>query len=192
MGYTAEDEALIREKWDDLLFSCTKICKNDEDWNFIKRAFFLAKEAHEGVRRRSGEPYLLHPIAVAKIVIDEIGLGVKSVVAALLHDVSKGTPGHALAGAGLMSQLGYPELAPLIAQHNDLEEPSRTDEAAVVFLADKLRRGAAPVRVTERFRESLSRCRDEEARRAHGRRLEAALESARRINDICGKDVVQI
>ena len=91
MGYTAEDEALIREKWDDLLFSCTKICKNDEDWNFIKRAFFLAKEAHEGVRRRSGEPYLLHPIAVAKIVIDEIGLGVKSVVATLLHDVVEDT-----------------------------------------------------------------------------------------------------
>lgn len=91
MGYSAEDEALIKEKWDDLLLSCTKICKNDEDWNFIKRAFFLAKEAHEGVRRRSGEPYLLHPIAVAKIVIDEIGLGVKSVVAALLHDVVEDT-----------------------------------------------------------------------------------------------------
>ena len=41
MGYTTEDEALIREKWDDLLFSCSKICKNDEDWNFIKRAFWL-------------------------------------------------------------------------------------------------------------------------------------------------------
>ncbi len=91
MGYSAEDEALIKEKWDDLLLSCTKICKNDEDWNFIKRAFFLAKEAHEGVRRRSGEPYLLHPIAVAKIVIEEIGLGVKSVVAALLHDVVEDT-----------------------------------------------------------------------------------------------------
>ena len=91
MGYTAEDENLINEKWDDLLLSCTKICKNDEDWNFIKRAFFLAKEAHEGVRRRSGEPYLLHPIAVAKIVIEEIGLGVKSVVAALLHDVVEDT-----------------------------------------------------------------------------------------------------
>ena len=91
MGYTAEDEALIKEKWDDLLLSCTKICKNDEDWNLIKRAFFLAKEAHEGVRRRSGEPYLLHPIAVAKIVIEEIGLGVKSVVAALLHDVVEDT-----------------------------------------------------------------------------------------------------
>ena len=91
MGYTAEDENLIKEKWDDLLLSCTKICKNDEDWNFIKRAFFLAKEAHEGGRRRSGEPYLLHPIAVAKIVIEEIGLGVKSVVAALLHDVVEDT-----------------------------------------------------------------------------------------------------
>ncbi|MBQ1979450.1 MAG: bifunctional (p)ppGpp synthetase/guanosine-3',5'-bis(diphosphate) 3'-pyrophosphohydrolase, partial [Alistipes sp.] len=91
MGYTAEDELLIKEKWDDLLYSCTKICKNDEDWNFIKRAFFLAKEAHAGVRRRSGEPYLLHPIAVAKIAVDEIGLGVKSVVASLLHDVVEDT-----------------------------------------------------------------------------------------------------
>ncbi len=52
MDYTAEDEVIIKEKWDDLLLSCTKICKNDEDWNFIKRAFFLAKEAHQGVRRR--------------------------------------------------------------------------------------------------------------------------------------------
>ncbi|WP_302152431.1 bifunctional (p)ppGpp synthetase/guanosine-3',5'-bis(diphosphate) 3'-pyrophosphohydrolase [uncultured Alistipes sp.] len=91
MDYTAEDERIIKEKWDDLLFSCTKICKNDEDWNLIKRAFFLAKEAHQGVRRRSGEPYLLHPIAVAKIVIEEIGLGVKSVVASLLHDVVEDT-----------------------------------------------------------------------------------------------------
>ncbi len=91
MGYSPEDEALIKEKWEELLLSCTNICKNDEDWNLIKRAFFLAKEAHEGARRRSGEPYLLHPIAVAKIVVDEIGLGVKSVVAALLHDVVEDT-----------------------------------------------------------------------------------------------------
>ncbi len=92
MGYyTAEDEVLIKEKWEALLYSCTNICKNDEDWNFIKRAFFLAKEAHAGVRRRSGEPYLLHPIAVAQIVVDEIGLGVKSVVASLLHDVVEDT-----------------------------------------------------------------------------------------------------
>ena len=91
MNYTAEDEKLINSKWNDLLYSCTKICKNEEDWNFIKRAFFLAKEAHAGIRRRSGEPYLLHPIAVAKIAVDEIGLGVKSVVASLLHDVVEDT-----------------------------------------------------------------------------------------------------
>ncbi len=91
MNYTAEDEVLIQAKWDELIESCKKICKNEADWNFIKRAFFLAKEAHQGVRRRSGEPYLLHPIAVAQIVVDEIGLGVKSVVAALLHDVVEDT-----------------------------------------------------------------------------------------------------
>ena len=91
MNYTAEDEILIQSKWEILLESCKRICKKEEDWNFIKRAYFLAKEAHQGVRRRSGEPYFLHPIAVAQIVVDEIGLGVKSVVAALLHDVVEDT-----------------------------------------------------------------------------------------------------
>ena len=57
----------------------------------IRKAFFLAKEAHKGVLRRSGEPYILHPLAVAKIVVEEIGLGVKSVAAALLHDVVEDT-----------------------------------------------------------------------------------------------------
>ena len=91
MNYTAEDKILIQQAWDKLAKSCTKICKKEEDWNLIKRAFFLAKEAHQGVRRRSGEPYFLHPIAVAQIVVDEIGLGVKSVVASLLHDVVEDT-----------------------------------------------------------------------------------------------------
>ncbi|MFI3317191.1 MAG: RelA/SpoT family protein [Rikenellaceae bacterium] len=91
MEYTAQDEIVIAEMWEDLQLSCRKICKSDEDWDFIKRAMFLAKEAHKGVRRRSGEPYLLHPIAVAKIVVDEVGLGVKAVVASLLHDVVEDT-----------------------------------------------------------------------------------------------------
>ncbi len=91
LGYSEEDERIIGEKWEELQASCAKICKNEEDRNFIRRAYFLAKEAHQGVRRRSGEPYLLHPIAVAKIAVDEIGLGVKSVVAALLHDVVEDT-----------------------------------------------------------------------------------------------------
>ena len=48
MGYTAEDEALIKEKWDDLLLACTRICKNDEDWNLIKRAFSSPKRLTRG------------------------------------------------------------------------------------------------------------------------------------------------
>ncbi len=91
LGYSEEDERILAEKWEELQASCAKICKNEEDRNFIRRAYFLAKEAHQGVRRRSGEPNLLHPIAVAKIAVDEIGLGVKSVVAALLHDVVEDT-----------------------------------------------------------------------------------------------------
>ncbi len=91
MSYSAEDEKLIQQRWEELLHACINICKNEEGWNLIKRAFFLAKEAHAGIRRRSGEPYLLHPIAVAQICVEEIGLGVKSVVAALLHDVVEDT-----------------------------------------------------------------------------------------------------
>ncbi len=57
----------------------------------IERAFQFAKEAHKGIRRRSGEPYILHPIAVAKIASQEIGLGSTSICAALLHDVVEDT-----------------------------------------------------------------------------------------------------
>lgn len=57
----------------------------------IERAYRFAKEAHKGVRRRSGEPYILHPIAVAKIASQEIGLGSTSICAALLHDVVEDT-----------------------------------------------------------------------------------------------------
>lgn len=57
----------------------------------ITRAYQFAKEAHKGVRRHSGEPYILHPIAVAKIASQEIGLGSTSICAALLHDVVEDT-----------------------------------------------------------------------------------------------------
>ena len=57
----------------------------------IEKAYRFAKEAHKGARRRSGEPYILHPIAVAKIVISELGLGSTSICAALLHDVVEDT-----------------------------------------------------------------------------------------------------
>ena len=57
----------------------------------ITRAFLFAKQAHNGVRRRSGEPYIMHPLAVARIVVKEIGLGSTSISAALLHDVVEDT-----------------------------------------------------------------------------------------------------
>ena len=59
--------------------------------DLITKAFNFAKEAHKGVRRRSGEPYILHPIAVAQIAVGEIGLGSTSICAALLHDVEEDT-----------------------------------------------------------------------------------------------------
>ncbi len=91
MDSSVDDEAIIARAWEDLESSCRKVCNTEEDWDQVRRAFFFAKEAHRGVRRRSGEPYLLHPIAVARIVVDEIGLGSKAVVAALLHDVVEDT-----------------------------------------------------------------------------------------------------
>ena len=57
----------------------------------IEKAFKFARDAHQGIRRRSGEPYIMHPIAVATIVNQEIGLGSTSISAALLHDVVEDT-----------------------------------------------------------------------------------------------------
>ena len=57
----------------------------------INRAFNFAKQAHKGVRRLSGEPYIMHPLAVAQIACGEIGLGSTSICAALLHEVVEDT-----------------------------------------------------------------------------------------------------
>ncbi|GAB2966848.1 RelA/SpoT family protein [Hymenobacter coalescens] len=62
------------------------------DAKLIKKAFNTSLEAHKDMRRKSGEPYILHPLAVAQIVVEEIGLGTTSIVAALLHDVVEDTP----------------------------------------------------------------------------------------------------
>ena len=63
----------------------------DDDAKIIKRAFNLSQEAHKNMRRRSGEPYIFHPLAVAQICVEEIGLGTTSIVSALLHDVVEDT-----------------------------------------------------------------------------------------------------
>jgi GTP pyrophosphokinase len=62
-----------------------------EEVEIMRKAFALAYEAHKGTRRKTGEAYIMHPIAVAKIVAHEIGLGYKSITAALLHDVVEDT-----------------------------------------------------------------------------------------------------
>lgn len=63
----------------------------DDDAKIIKRAFQMSQEAHKNMRRRSGEPYIFHPLEVAQICVEEIGLGTTSIVSALLHDVVEDT-----------------------------------------------------------------------------------------------------
>jgi GTP diphosphokinase / guanosine-3',5'-bis(diphosphate) 3'-diphosphatase len=76
----------IKDLFDDLLSSCYH-CQSEESKNKIIRAFNIACEAHKEQKRNSGEPYITHPLAVAKIVGSELGLGTTSIMCALLHDV---------------------------------------------------------------------------------------------------------
>lgn len=88
---TAEEEdRMIENAFADVLDGYLK-SNHRKKVEIIERAYRFAKEAHKGVRRRSGEPYILHPIAVAKIASQEIGLGSTSICAALLHDVVEDT-----------------------------------------------------------------------------------------------------
>lgn len=84
------DQELIKNAFEDLLNSL-RPGTTKENKQMIRQAFEFANDAHKGMKRRSGEPYILHPIAVAKITAKEIGLRTKSVVAALLHDVVEDT-----------------------------------------------------------------------------------------------------
>jgi GTP pyrophosphokinase len=85
-----QEEQMIKAAFQELLndYLATKHRKRVE---IITKAFNFANQAHRGIKRRSGEPYIMHPIAVAKIVCNEIGLGSTSICAALLHDVVEDT-----------------------------------------------------------------------------------------------------
>ena len=76
----------IINKYRTLLRSCPSKT-SQKDKKLIRKAFNLAVKAHEDVRRKSGEPYIFHPLAVAQICAKEIGLGTTSIISALLHDV---------------------------------------------------------------------------------------------------------
>ena len=87
---TVSDNAQIAKAYKDLLrISYQKLTAADK--KMIRLALDTAVDAHKDQRRKSGEPYILHPIAVAKVVADDIGLGAPSIAAALLHDVVEDT-----------------------------------------------------------------------------------------------------
>jgi GTP pyrophosphokinase len=88
--FDEEDRNLITAEYDSLVNNLVR-CNKPGDRELIDKAFRVANEAHWNMRRKSGEPYIIHPIAVAKIVNQEIGLGAKSIATALLHDVVEDT-----------------------------------------------------------------------------------------------------
>ncbi|TWI03243.1 GTP pyrophosphokinase [Flavobacterium tiangeerense] len=85
-----ENKAIAQEYKELLRISYQTL--TEEDKKLIRKAFDVSVEAHKDQRRKSGEAYIFHPIAVAKIVASEIGLGATSIAAALLHDVVEDTP----------------------------------------------------------------------------------------------------
>ena len=84
------DRQMIQHDYD-LLLEDYRNSGHNLNYDLVDKAFQFANKAHAGVRRRSGEPYMLHPLAVARIVVKEIGLGTTSICAALLHDVVEDT-----------------------------------------------------------------------------------------------------
>ncbi|MCB9201796.1 MAG: bifunctional (p)ppGpp synthetase/guanosine-3',5'-bis(diphosphate) 3'-pyrophosphohydrolase [Flavobacteriales bacterium] len=93
MDYNVDIEQENREikaKYKQMLKSCYRLLSSD-DLKMIRKAFEIAKDGHKDQRRNTGEPYIYHPIAVARIVCEEIGLDARSIAAALLHDVVEDT-----------------------------------------------------------------------------------------------------
>ncbi len=81
----------LLHKYKELLKAVEKITTDKEDINHIRKAFEIAVDAHKEMRRKSGEPYIYHPIAVAMITVSEMGLDTTAVICALLHDVVEDT-----------------------------------------------------------------------------------------------------
>jgi GTP diphosphokinase / guanosine-3',5'-bis(diphosphate) 3'-diphosphatase len=88
--FDEEDKSYIRAEYDSLISNLLR-CNKPGDRELIEKAFNVANQAHWNMRRKSGEPYIIHPISVAKVVNQEIGLGAKSIAVALLHDVVEDT-----------------------------------------------------------------------------------------------------
>ena len=87
---TLTEDDLIQREFEALLDDYSKTTHRQKI-EIITKAFNFARSAHKGIKRRSGEPYIMHPLAVARIVVKEIGLGSTSICSALLHDVVEDT-----------------------------------------------------------------------------------------------------
>jgi GTP pyrophosphokinase len=88
--FDEDDSQRINKEYESLISNLIR-CNKPGDRELIDKAFAFANEAHWNMRRKSDEPYIIHPISVAKIVNQEIGLGATSIVSALLHDVVEDT-----------------------------------------------------------------------------------------------------
>jgi guanosine-3',5'-bis(diphosphate) 3'-pyrophosphohydrolase len=86
----AEEKKEIIARYRRLLRKAKPVLK-EGDAKRIKKAFTLALEAHKDMRRKSGEPFIFHPLTVAEICVEEIGLGTTSIISALIHDVVEDT-----------------------------------------------------------------------------------------------------
>lgn len=91
VAVNADELVVVRSRFDSLLHKMASSLKEEDKVN-LEKAFDLAVDAHKFQRRKSGEPYILHPIEVARICFEEIGLGPTAVICALLHDVVEDTP----------------------------------------------------------------------------------------------------
>src|SRR6187551_3511358 len=87
---TEEEKKEIISRYRRLLRKAKPVLR-EGDAKLIKKAFTMSMEAHKDMRRKSGEPYIFHPLSVAEICVEEIGLGTTSIIAALLHDVVEDT-----------------------------------------------------------------------------------------------------
>ena len=161
----------------------------------------LTDELCLAMLRASGadEALIAHSRAVAALAdglcagLKEKGIALDSGAvhaAALLHDIAKGEPDHAAVGGLWLRELAYPELAEIVRQHTE-PDCGALNEAGLVFLADKLVRGAARVELEERFGASLAKCKTPEALAAHARRRACAEAIREQIIRLCGAELLK-
>jgi HD superfamily phosphohydrolase YqeK len=112
--------------------------------------------------------------------------------AALLHDVAKGQPGHAEAGARILAELGFAGVGRVVGQHMDYEFPANAalDEAAIVYLADKLVQGDRIVPLAVRFEQKFAAAGD--LLRVVQKRWETAKRLAEAVERLVGADLLEI